>query len=127
MRGVAEYVGTLGDRINGRAAVADDARAFFRGELKTLDADLKNALGKSTDRATRLHIEDVENQIAHALDPRFRAPERPRARRLVRVRRSMSSTSAWPPTRAGWITPFDPPSYRWRRILAVSYQLSASS
>lgn len=60
---------TLGDRINGRAAMADDARAFFRGELKTLDADLKNALGKSPDRATRLHIEAIQNQIAHALDP----------------------------------------------------------
>lgn len=63
------YIETLGDRINGRAATADDARAFFRGELKTLDADLKNALARSTDRATRMHIEDIQNQIAHALDP----------------------------------------------------------
>ena len=63
------YIETLGDRINGRTATADDARAFFRGELKTLDGDLKAALGKTTDRATRLHIEDIQNQIAHALDP----------------------------------------------------------
>jgi len=63
------YVETLGDRINGRTATADDARAFFRGELKTLDGDLKAALGKTTDRATRLHIEDIQTQIAHALDP----------------------------------------------------------
>ena len=66
------YIETLGDRINGRSAVADDARAFFRGELKTLDADLKGALGKTTDRATRLHIEDIQTQIAHALDPAIR-------------------------------------------------------
>jgi hypothetical protein len=67
------YVETLGDRINGRSAAADDARAFFRGELKTLGEDLKNALGKTTDRATRLHIEDIQNQIAHALDPAIQA------------------------------------------------------
>jgi Met-zincin/Domain of unknown function (DUF5117)/Domain of unknown function (DUF5118) len=63
------YVETLGDRVNGRAATADDARAFFRGELKTLDADLKTALARTTDRATKLHLEDIQTQIAHALDP----------------------------------------------------------
>lgn len=68
------YIETLGDRVNGRTASGDDARAFFRGELKTLDADLKGALAKTTDRATRLHIEDIQNQIAHALDPAIQAP-----------------------------------------------------
>jgi hypothetical protein len=63
------YVETLGDRINGRLAASDDARAFFRGELKTLDADLKGALAKTTDRPTKLHLEDIQTQIAHALDP----------------------------------------------------------
>jgi hypothetical protein len=63
------YVETLGDRVNGRAATADDARAFFRGELKTLDGDLKTALGRTADRATKLHLEDIQTQIAHALDP----------------------------------------------------------
>jgi hypothetical protein len=63
------YVETLGDRVNGRAATADDARAFFRGELKTLDADLKSVLAKTTDRATRMHLEDIQTQIATALDP----------------------------------------------------------
>jgi len=71
--GFQHYVETLGDRINGRSAASDDARAFFRGELKTLDADLKGALAKTTDRATRLHIEDIQNQIAHALDPAIQA------------------------------------------------------
>jgi hypothetical protein len=67
------YVETLADRINGRTAASDDARAFFRGELKTLDADLKGALPKTADRATRLHIEDIQTQIAHALDPAIQA------------------------------------------------------
>ena len=39
------YVETLADRINGRTAAVDDARAFFRGELKTLDADLRSGAG----------------------------------------------------------------------------------
>jgi hypothetical protein len=62
------YVDTLADRVNGRLAAVDDTRAFFRGELKTLDADLRTAAARTTDRASRLHIEDVRNQIARALD-----------------------------------------------------------
>jgi Ribonuclease G/E len=67
------YIETVGDRVNGRTAASDDARAFFRGELKTLDADLKTALTRTTDRATKLHLEDIQNQIAHALDPAIQA------------------------------------------------------
>ena len=63
------YVETLADRINGRTAAVDDARAFFRGELRTLDTDLRSAAARTTDRATRLHLEDVRMQIARALDP----------------------------------------------------------
>ena len=63
------YVETLGDRINGRQATPDDARAFFRGELKTLDTDLRSAGARTTDRETRLHFDDVRMQIARALDP----------------------------------------------------------
>jgi hypothetical protein len=63
------YIETVGDRVNGRTAAVDDVRAFFRGELKALDADLRVALGRTTDREARLHIEDVRMQIARALDP----------------------------------------------------------
>ena len=63
------YVETLADRVNGAQAANNDARAFFRGELKTLDSDLQTAFSRITDRATRLHIEDVRSQIARALDP----------------------------------------------------------
>jgi len=66
------YVETLSERINGRQASADDARAFFRGELKTLDRDLQTALARVTDRATRMHVEDVRTQVARALDPAVR-------------------------------------------------------
>ncbi|HSC28729.1 MAG TPA: zinc-dependent metalloprotease [Vicinamibacterales bacterium] len=63
------YVETLAERVNGRQAALDDARAFFRGELKILDADLQTALARTTDPETRMHIDDVRGQIARALDP----------------------------------------------------------
>jgi len=63
------YIEMLADRVNGRTAAVDDVRAFFRGELKTLDTDLRTALARAGDRATRLHIDDVRTQIERALDP----------------------------------------------------------
>ena len=68
------YIETLADRVNGRTAAADDARAFFRGELKTLDGDLKAAAAKANDRETKLHLDDIQTQIARALDPSVQAP-----------------------------------------------------
>ena len=63
------YIATLADRVNGRTAAVDDVRAFFRGELKTLDGELRLAAARTSDRATRLHLEDVRTQIERALDP----------------------------------------------------------
>jgi hypothetical protein len=67
------YVETLSNRVNGSQAQSDDTRAFFRGELKTLDNDLAAALPRQPDRATQLHLEDVRMQIARALDPSVQA------------------------------------------------------
>jgi hypothetical protein len=77
------YVETLADRVNGRQAAIDDARAFFRGELKTLDTDLRAALARTTERETRLHIEDVRMQIARALDPAVQEPAGPPGNRTA--------------------------------------------
>jgi hypothetical protein len=66
------YIETLSNRVNGAQAQSDDVRAFFRGELKTLDGDLSSMRG-STDRATKLHVEDLRQQIARALDPSVQA------------------------------------------------------
>jgi hypothetical protein len=66
------YIETLGNRVNGAQAQSDDVRAFFRGELKTLDTDLQ-ATKISTDRATTLHVQDLRQQIARALDPSVQA------------------------------------------------------
>jgi hypothetical protein len=67
------YVETLSSRINGAQAQSDDVRAFFRGELRTLDRDLETALPRQQDRATSLHLQDVRMQIARALDPAVQA------------------------------------------------------
>jgi len=46
-----------------------DIRAIFRAELKSLDAQLASAAGRSSDRTTRAHIDDARAQIARILDP----------------------------------------------------------
>lgn len=53
---------------------ADEARALYRGELKALDVELRAALPKASDAATRRHIEDARVAIAGALDPQRLAP-----------------------------------------------------
>jgi hypothetical protein len=67
------YLDMMGDRLNGRAAANDDQRPFIRGELRTLSADVTRAMARTTDRATRMHLEDVKDQIAKILDPKFAA------------------------------------------------------
>src|SRR5690606_2766242 len=66
------YIETLSNRVNGAQAQSDDVRACFRGEFKTLDADLQGPR-ISTDRATALHVQDLRQQIARALDPTVQA------------------------------------------------------
>ena len=52
------------------AAVAPgDVPALLRGELRQLDADLRDSLPRAGDRTTRLHIEDARIRIARILDP----------------------------------------------------------
>jgi len=68
------YLDMMNDKLNGRTAVNDDQRPFIRGELRTLSADVTRAMARTTDRATRMHMEDVKDQIAKILDPKFAAP-----------------------------------------------------
>ncbi|MGV3517252.1 zinc-dependent metalloprotease [Luteitalea sp.] len=53
---------------------ADEARALYRGELKALDAEVRAALPRTTDAATRRHLEDARVAIAGALDAQRLAP-----------------------------------------------------
>jgi hypothetical protein len=46
-------------------------RPFFRGELRTLSAEVTAAMPRAKDRETRMHLDDVKDQIAKALDPKI--------------------------------------------------------
>jgi len=65
------YLTVVSDKLNGRVPSTDDQRPYLRGELRTLQAEVTAAIGKTTDRPTKLHLEDVKDQIAKALDPKF--------------------------------------------------------
>jgi hypothetical protein len=65
------YVDTLRDRIRARDTAPGDARAMFKGELRALDREIRAALARKPERMTALHLEDVRDQIARALDPKM--------------------------------------------------------
>ena len=52
----------------GGGSVAD-ARALLRGELVELDRELAAAVRRTSDRTSRLHLEDARYQISRILDP----------------------------------------------------------
>ena len=66
------YLDVLDTRLNGSRAVGDDTRALFRGELNTLRGELTAAAKKTSDTATRYHLQDSVDRIARILDPKFR-------------------------------------------------------
>jgi hypothetical protein len=68
------YLDLMAEKLNGRAAVTDDQRPFIRGELRALSQSVGKAIATAADRETRYHLEDVRDQIAKALDPKFAAP-----------------------------------------------------
>jgi hypothetical protein len=65
------YLELVATRLNGPQRATNDERPMFRGELRTIAADAATALGRTTDRDTRLHLEDVRDQVAKILDPKF--------------------------------------------------------
>jgi hypothetical protein len=65
------YLDLMSTRLNGAQRVNDDQRPMFRGELKTIAADAGTALARTTDRDTRLHLDDLRDQIAKILDPKY--------------------------------------------------------
>jgi hypothetical protein len=68
------YLEGMNDKLNSRAAAADDTRGLVRSELRAVDAAARRALLRTTDVASRAHLEDVRDQIAKILDPKFAAP-----------------------------------------------------
>ncbi|HXP84928.1 MAG TPA: zinc-dependent metalloprotease [Bryobacteraceae bacterium] len=65
------YLDLMATRLNGPQRATDDQRPMFRGELRTIAADAATALARTTDRDTRLHLEDLRDQVAKILDPKF--------------------------------------------------------
>ncbi len=92
------YLEQLGDKLNGRAPVNDDARSLVRAELKSLSGDVTRAMSNATDRATRAHLDDVKDQIARILDPKF-VPPAPASAAPAAVRRGVEDPwelDCWP-------------------------------
>jgi hypothetical protein len=68
------YVELMADRLNGRQPANDDQRPFVRGELRALATQIAAPrVAGPADRATQLHLDDLKDQIAKALDPKFQA------------------------------------------------------
>ncbi len=67
------YVETLAERVNGRQAASDDARALFRQELRLLGDQLEAARSRGGDGVTRAHIADARALVQRALDPTVQA------------------------------------------------------
>ena len=63
------YLDLIDGQLNGRQPAGGDARPFLRGELRALDRSIGAAVERVSDRATRLHLEDVRDRIAQTLDP----------------------------------------------------------
>ena len=52
------------------APLSEDGRSQVRGQLVALKAEIHAAIGKTTDRETRLHFEAAEHRIGVILDPK---------------------------------------------------------
>jgi hypothetical protein len=67
---------------------------MFRGELKTIAADAGAATPRATDRDTRLHLEDLRDQIAKILDPKYQQANPGPAQPIV-ILTSEGDTYCW--------------------------------
>jgi hypothetical protein len=67
------WLETLAERVNGRQAASDDARALFRQELRLVDEALRGAYGRAADGVTRAHVADARALVERALDPAVQA------------------------------------------------------
>ena len=68
------YLTVVAEKLNGSPVASDDQRPYLRGELRSLQSEVTAAMAKTTDRPTKLHLEDVRDQISKTLDPKFATP-----------------------------------------------------
>ncbi|HEX9081475.1 MAG TPA: zinc-dependent metalloprotease, partial [Holophagaceae bacterium] len=71
----------------------DDQRGAIRAELKALQGLAAAKAATARDRATRAHLDDLRDQIAKALDPRFQAANPASAAPFGRMR---AEGTCWP-------------------------------
>jgi hypothetical protein len=78
------YLDIANGKVNGSAATlpaglpasfaslfisSGDEKAYYRAELRALNASIVSALGRSSDKATRIHLEGLRDQIGKILNP----------------------------------------------------------
>lgn len=85
------WLDAMNARLNQGAAPAN-LRWMFRGELKALDGEAQRALARTTVRDSRMYLEDVRDQIARILDPKFAAPASSNA--STTLRRALEAMNA---------------------------------
>ncbi len=54
----------------GGATNTADIRPLLKAEMRDLDRELASAIGRTSDRSTRAHLQDARDQINEMLDPR---------------------------------------------------------
>jgi hypothetical protein len=89
------YLDLISTRLNGAQRANDDQRPMFRGELKTIAADAGVAVARTTDRDTRLHLEDLRDQIAKILDPKYQQANPAPAQALIFPLSGTGDTYCW--------------------------------
>lgn len=89
------YLDMLDERLNPRtgSVAADDTKALFRGELRSIDALAAARMSVAGDRITGLHLREMRDRIAQILDPRL---TRPAAAAAVAAPRVASEEEDWP-------------------------------
>jgi hypothetical protein len=50
--------------------LSEDAKSELRGELVTLQAEIKRAIPRASDRETQLHLAGADHRIAEILEPK---------------------------------------------------------
>jgi len=75
-----------------------DERAFYRAELREISAAAEAAMGRATDRATKIHLQAVQDQIGKILDPNAASSSNAAANRfaLEFMELYLNPTSCWP-------------------------------
>jgi hypothetical protein len=74
------YLDAMGDKVN---RTGSESRSLARGELRSLDTAVRTAIPKAADRITRLHLQDVRDQIGRILDPKFAPAATPQPNPLI--------------------------------------------